>query len=83
MIFLKFAENIPNQQEIDMLNMQNASHAGKENLLNEENEIEDKINIQKIDVMINRSAFKGITELIDKHTERTVVVIREWLNEES
>lgn len=80
---LKFAENIPNQQEIDMLNMQNASHAGKENLLNEENEIEDKINIQKIDVMINRSAFKGITELIDKHTERTIVVIREWLNEES
>lgn len=44
-------------------------------------DIEEKINIEKIDGMIKKSSVQGISELIDKYPDRSVVVLREWLNE--
>lgn len=46
-------------------------------------DIEEKINIEKIDGMIKKSSVQGISELIDKYPDRSVVVLREWINENS
>jgi len=54
----------------------------KEKLLHPEDDMQDAIDVKKIDNIIEKSSLSGIFEIVDKHTNRTVVVLREWMYED-
>jgi len=54
----------------------------KEKLLHPEEDMQDAIDVKKIDNIIEKSSLSGIVEIVDKHTNRTIVVLREWMYED-
>ncbi len=48
-----------------------------------EEEENDLINIDRIDGQVRRSTLKKIGEIVDKHPEETVAIIRQWLYQET
>ena len=48
----------------------------------QEGDDRDKIDVEKIDNIIENSSINGINEIVDKHLNRSIVVIREWMYED-
>lgn len=55
----------------------------KEKLLKQQEEDEQsRIDVEKIENIIERSSLNGINEIVDKHLNRSIVVLREWMYED-
>ena len=50
-------------------------------LLNQRKEIEQKIDIARIEGQVKASSVKRVAEFVDKHPEESVSIIRSWLHE--
>ena len=50
--------------------------------LNESDDEEDMVSVASIDGKVRASALKKIEEIVERHPEETIGILRQWMNED-